>query len=130
MVRKKVTPDVATPRSAKLDGVLHDQHEHLHAQPDAGAEHEQVHRLLPGRRGGVHPDSSTKPTAMIAVPATGKTLYRPVRPTMLPLPIDVMSIPATIGSVRRPDVRRGDAVDELHEGRAGRSAPRASRNRR
>ncbi len=31
-------------------------------------------------------------------------MYLPVRPTMLPLPIDVMSIPATIGRVRRPDV--------------------------
>ena len=41
---------------------------------------------------------------MIAVPATGNTLYLPVRPTMLPLPIDVMSMPATIGSVRRPEV--------------------------
>ena len=41
---------------------------------------------------------------MVAVPATGKILYLPVRPTMLPLPIDVMSIPATIGRVRRPEV--------------------------
>ena len=41
---------------------------------------------------------------MIAVPATGKILYLPVRPTMTPLPIDVISSPATIGRVRRPDV--------------------------
>ena len=40
---------------------------------------------------------------MVAVPATGNTLYRPVRPTRLPLPIDVMSMPATIGRVRSPD---------------------------
>ncbi len=50
------------------------------------------------------PDSSTNPTAITAVPATGKILYRPVRPTMSPLPIDVISRPATIGRVRRPDV--------------------------
>ena len=48
-------------------------------------------------------DSSRNATAMVAVPATGNTLYRPVRPTMLPLPIEVMSMPATIGSVRSPD---------------------------
>ncbi len=41
---------------------------------------------------------------MTAVPATGKTLYLPVRPTMTPLPIEVVSIPITIGNVRRPDV--------------------------
>ena len=43
------------------------------------------------------------PTAMIAVPTTGKILYRPVRPTSTPLPIEVISRPATIGRVRRPD---------------------------
>src|SRR5689334_7990337 len=41
---------------------------------------------------------------MTAVPTTGKTLYLPVRPTMAPLPTEVVSIPITIGKVRRPDV--------------------------
>ena len=49
-------------------------------------------------------DISRKASAITAVPATGKILYRPVRPTRTPLPIDVESIPTTIGSVRRPDV--------------------------
>ncbi len=31
-------------------------------------------------------------------------MYRPVRLTMTPLPIDVSSSPATIGNVRRPDI--------------------------
>ena len=48
-------------------------------------------------------DSSTNATAITAVPTTGKILYRPVRPTMTPLLIEVSSRPATIGSVRRPD---------------------------
>ena len=49
-------------------------------------------------------DSKTNPSAMIAVPAMGKILYRPVRPTSTPLPRDVTSRPATIGSVRSPDM--------------------------
>jgi hypothetical protein len=49
-------------------------------------------------------DNSTNPAPMISVPATGKILYRPVRPTMAPLPIDVISRPATMGNVRSPDV--------------------------
>ena len=40
---------------------------------------------------------------MIAVPATGNTLYRPVRPTIAPLLTEVISSPATIGRVRSPD---------------------------
>jgi hypothetical protein len=49
-------------------------------------------------------DLRTKAIAISAVPATGKTLYRPVRPTRVPLPVEVISMPTTIGSVRRPDV--------------------------
>ena len=60
MVRKNVTPEVATPRSAKLDGVLHDQNEHLHAHADAGAEDEQIQRLQQHRCGGVHPRQQHK----------------------------------------------------------------------
>src|SRR5262249_31649573 len=48
-------------------------------------------------------DSSTKPIAMTAVPATGNILYRPVRPTMMPLVIEVASRPTTMGRVCNPD---------------------------
>ena len=53
---------------------------------------------------GLIVDISRNATAITAVPATGKILYRPVRPTRTPLPIDVESIPATIGSVHSPEV--------------------------
>src|SRR5437588_12716877 len=49
-------------------------------------------------------DIRKKATAITAVPAMGKTLYRPVRLTRTPLPIEVVSLPRTIGRVRRPDV--------------------------
>ena len=103
MVRKKVTPDVATPRSAKLDVFC------------TTSTRTCMHRPIPvpstnrysdccqvGVAASIW-DNSRNATAMMAVPATGNTLYRPVRPTMLPLPIEVMSMPATIGRVRSPD---------------------------
>ena len=43
-------------------------------------------------------DSRYSATAMTAVPTIGKTLYRPVRAMIWPLPIEVMSRPSTIGS--------------------------------
>ena len=104
MVRKNVTPDVATPRSAKLEVFWTTRMRTC------------MHKPMPVPRTKRYSDcchvgvaasiweSSTNATAMMAVPATGNTLYRPVRPTRLPLPIEVMSMPATIGSVRSPDV--------------------------
>ena len=104
MVRKNVTPEVATPRSAKLEVFW------------TTSTSTCMHRPMPVPRTNRYSDccqvgvaasirdSSTNATAMMAVPATGNILYRPVRPTRFPLPIEVMSMPATIGSVRRPDV--------------------------
>ena len=47
---------------------------------------------------------SSSASAIRAVPATGKILYRPVRPTSVPLPVDVISRPTTMGNVRTPEV--------------------------
>ena len=87
---------------AKLDGVLHDEGQHLHAQADPGAEDEQVERLRPSVS-CVHPRQQTSRRAITAVPTIGKILYRPVRLDDVPLPMEVNSRPATIGSIRRPD---------------------------
>ncbi len=130
MVRKKVTPDVATPRSAKLAVFCTTSTSTCMHNPIPVP---STNRYTDCCQVGVAAfivDSSTNATAMIAVPATGNTLYLPVRPTMLPLPIDVMSMPATIGSVRRPEVGRRDTVDELHEGGQECQRARASRTRR
>ncbi len=104
MVRKNVTPDVATPRSAKLEVFCTTSTSTcMHSPMPVPRTNRYSDCCQVGVAASIR-DSSTNATAMIAVPATGKILYRPVRPTMLPLPIDVMSMPATIGSVRRPDV--------------------------
>ncbi len=49
-------------------------------------------------------DIKNRPTAMISVPATGKILYRPVLPTIVPAAIDVINRPATRGSIRTPEL--------------------------
>ena len=103
MVRKNVTPDVATPRSAKLDVFCTTRISTCMHRPIPVP---RTNRYSDCCQAGVVAsirDSSRNATAMMAVPATGKTLYRPVRPTRLPLPIDVSSMPATIGRVRSPD---------------------------
>src|SRR5690349_3191401 len=104
IVRKNVTPDVATPRSSNLAVFCTTSTSTcMHSPiPDPS-----TNRYTDCCHVGVAAsilDNNTKPTAMIAVPATGKILYLPVRPTMLPLPIEVISMPATMGSVCRPDV--------------------------
>jgi len=104
MVRKNVTPDVATPRSSKLDVFCHDQHKHLHARPDTGAEDEQVNRLQQCRCGRVHPGHQKKARAITAVPATGKILYRPVRPDQDTAADRRREHPGDHRQVRRPDV--------------------------
>jgi hypothetical protein len=43
-------------------------------------------------------DSRYMETVISAVPTMGKTLYRPVRAMSWPLPIEVASMPSTIGS--------------------------------
>ena len=54
MVRKNVTPDVATAEVGESRRVLHDQDEHLHAHADPGAEDEEVQRLHDHRCLGIH----------------------------------------------------------------------------
>ena len=104
MVRKKVTPEVATPRSAKLEVFCTTSiRTCMHRPIPVPSTNRYSDCCQVGVAASIW-DSSTNATAMIAVPATGNTLYRPVRPTMFPLPIEVMSMPATMGSVRRPDV--------------------------
>src|SRR3954454_3592247 len=49
-------------------------------------------------------DSRYSPTAITSDPATGKTLYRPVRPTMVPAAIEVPSRPMTNGKVCSPEL--------------------------
>ena len=48
-------------------------------------------------------DSSRRPTTISAEPDTGKILYLPVRPTIVPAVVEATNRPTTIGSVRRPD---------------------------
>src|SRR3954471_555108 len=104
IVRKNVTPDVATPRSVKLAVFCTTSTSTcMHSPIPAPSTNRNTDCCQVGVAASIL-DSSTNPTAMVAVPATGKILYLPVRPTMFPLPIDVMSIPATIGKVRRPEV--------------------------
>ena len=103
MVRKNVTPDVATPRSAKLEVFCTTSIRTCMHKPMPAP---RMNRYTDCCQVGVAApicDSSRKPSVMVAVPTTGNTLYRPVRPMMLPLPMEVMSIPATIGRVRIPD---------------------------
>jgi hypothetical protein len=47
-------------------------------------------------------DSRNRPSAVTSDPAIGKSRYRPVLLTTLPLKIDAHSSPTTIGSVRTP----------------------------
>ena len=103
MVRKNVTPDVATPRSSKLDVFCTIRMSTCMHMPMPVP---RMNKYNDCSRNGVAAsirDSSTNPTIMTAVPTTGKILYRPVRLTRTPLPMEVSSRPATIGSVRRPD---------------------------
>ncbi len=48
-------------------------------------------------------DSRNSPTVITAVPTTGKILYRPHLLTSWPVPIEVSSSPAIIGSSLSPD---------------------------
>ena len=103
MVRKKVTPDVATPRSAKLDVFWTTRiRTCMHRPIPVPSTNRYSDCCQAGVVASIR-DRTANATAMVAVPATGNTLYRPVRPTRLPLPMDVMSMPATIGRVRSPD---------------------------
>lgn len=103
MVRKNVTPEVATPRSSKRDVFCTVRISTCMHRPMPVP---RMNRYSDCSTNGVVAsmrDSSRKPTTMIAVPMTGKILYRPVRPTRAPLPVEVMSRPATMGRVRKPD---------------------------
>ena len=47
--------------------------------------------------------SRSRPRAVTAVPASGKTFQRPVRLTICPEAVEAMSMPSTIGSMWTPD---------------------------
>ncbi|PQM48415.1 hypothetical protein C1Y40_01380 [Mycobacterium talmoniae] len=104
MVRKNVTPEVATPKSSKLEVFCTISTSTCMDNPMPAP---STSRYTDCSSAGVAAsirDISTKASAIRAVPATGKILYRPVRPTTVPLPVEVISMPTTIGSVRRPEV--------------------------
>src|SRR5258708_147206 len=52
---------------------------------------------------GARWDRRYRPTVMVAVPTTGKILYRPHLLISWPAPIEVASSPAISGSSRRPE---------------------------
>src|SRR3954464_8566861 len=88
---------------AVLRGALHDDREDLHAQAEAHPEDHEVRERTQNDVVGFSRDSSRRPTAIRAEPETGKILYLPVLPTIVPAAVEATNRPTTIGSVRRPD---------------------------
>lgn len=103
MVRKKVTPEVATPRSAKSTVFCTTRISTCMLSPMPLPRISRNSDWVNVEVSASIRDSSRNPSAMIAVPAIGKIRYLPVRPTIAPLPSEVTSRPATIGRVRSPD---------------------------
>lgn len=104
MVRKNVTPDVATPRSSKSDVFCTIRISTCMDSPMPAPRMNRYSDWITAGVDGCIRDISRKANAISAVPVTGKILYRPVRPTMVPLPVEVNSMPTTMGRVRNPDV--------------------------
>ena len=104
MVRKEVTPEVATPRSEKSTVFCTISTRICMHIPMPAPSTIRYSDWISVDVSGPIRDSSRKPMAMTALPAIGKILYLPVRPTITPLLSDIVSMPATIGRVCRPDV--------------------------
>ncbi len=104
MVRKNVTPEVATPRSEKSTVFCTISTSTCMLMPMPAPSTTRYSDCSRVDVSGPIRDNNTKPIAITAVPTTGKILYFPVRPTITPLLSDIVSIPTTIGRVCSPDV--------------------------
>src|SRR3954451_19533293 len=101
--RKNVTPDVATPRSRYSEVLCTMIVRICMHRPSPTPKTKRYRDRSQNDVVGFSRDSSTRPMAISAEPETGKILYLPVLPTIVPAAVEATNRPTTIGSVRRPD---------------------------
>src|SRR3954464_5823384 len=101
--RKNVTPDVATPRSRYSEVLCTMIVRICMHRPRPTPKTTRSRERTQNDVVGFSRDSRRWPTTISAEPETGKILYLPVLPTIVPEAGDATNRPTTIGSVRRPD---------------------------
>ena len=97
--------------------VLHDQHQHLHARPDTGAEDEQVNRLQQCRCGRVHPGHQQKSKRHHRRSGDREDLVSPGPADQDTAAYRRREHPGDHRQRAQTRCRRRDPVDELHVGR-------------
>ncbi|CAM5238775.1 hypothetical protein STANM309S_04186 [Streptomyces tanashiensis] len=116
MERKKVTPEVATPRSSWETAFCTTTTRTWMTRPSPAPKTKKQTLIDQVELVSDRLWRRSRPSPVRAVPTIGKTFQRPVRETIWPETVEVSSTPRTIGSMWTPDMV-ADALDVLQIGR-------------